>query len=145
VTNTKGTARRATEADLNAVLALDSAAPIGHQRADLLASRVDSGEVLVFERDARLVGFAVVTLRSFFGFDFVELLSVGENDRRSGVGSSLLDEAASQSSKNRIFISTNQSNGPMIRLLENAEWQFSGRLEGIDEGDPELVYFKYVR
>jgi hypothetical protein len=27
-------------------------------------------------------------------------------------------------------------------LLEKAGWQFSGQLEGIDEGDPELVYYK---
>jgi len=27
-------------------------------------------------------------------------------------------------------------------LLEKAGWLFSGLLEGIDEGDPELVYFK---
>jgi len=30
----------------------------------------------------------------------------------------------------------------MIGLLEKAGWRFSGLLEGIDEGDPELVYFK---
>jgi hypothetical protein len=30
----------------------------------------------------------------------------------------------------------------MRRLLEKAGWHFSGELEGIDDGDPELVFFK---
>lgn len=30
----------------------------------------------------------------------------------------------------------------MIGLLEKAGWHISGQLEGIDEGDAELVYFK---
>jgi hypothetical protein len=30
----------------------------------------------------------------------------------------------------------------MIRLLEKAGWRVSGQLEGIDEGDPEVVYYK---
>jgi hypothetical protein len=33
----------------------------------------------------------------------------------------------------------------MIGLLEYAGWNFSGQLEGIDEGDPELVFFKDAR
>lgn len=136
--------RRATRADLEAVISLDSISPVGHSRAELLTTRVGSGEVLIFERDARLLGFAVVRARSFFGFDFVELLSVAPNDRRSGVGSFLLGEAVGQSSTDRVFTSTNQSNTPMIGLLEGATWQFSGQLECIDEEDPELVYYKDV-
>jgi hypothetical protein len=29
----------------------------------------------------------------------------------------------------------------MIDLLEKGGWRFSGQLDGIDDGDPELVYF----
>jgi len=145
VTSTNGTVRRATRADLEAVLALDLSSPVDHSHAELLTTRVESGEVLIFENDAQLLGFAIVAARSFFGFDFVELLSVAERVRRMGVGSSLLSEAAAQSSTDRVFISTNKSNRPMIALLENAAWLFSGKLEGIDEGDPELIYYKDVR
>jgi ribosomal protein S18 acetylase RimI-like enzyme len=137
--------RRATRADLEAVLALDHISQVDHSHAELLTMRVESCEVLIFELDAQILGFAIVATRSFFGFDFVELLSVAENDRRMGVGSSLLSEATAQSSTDRIFISTNQSNRPMIALLENATWIFSGKLEGIDDGDPELIYYKDVR
>ena len=30
----------------------------------------------------------------------------------------------------------------MIRLLEKAGWHVSGQLEGIDAGDPEVIYYK---
>ena len=145
MTNTNDLVRRATQADLAAVLALDSFSPVGHSRTELLTRRVESGAVLIFERDARLLGFAVVRTRTFFGLDFVELLCVAPSDRRTGVGIYLLAEAVAQSSTHRVFTSTNQSNAPMIGLLKSATWQFSGRLEGIDEGDPELIYYKDAR
>ncbi len=62
--------------------------------------------------------------------------------RRQGIGGILLNEAVTQSSSDRIFTSTNQSNAAMIGLLEKAGWHFSGQLEGIDEGDPEMVFCK---
>jgi GNAT superfamily N-acetyltransferase len=86
----------------------------------------------------------VIGSRSFFGRDFVELLAVATSERRTGVGSLLLKEAVAMSLTGRIFTSTNQSNIPMIRLLEKENWRFSGQLEGIDEGDPERIYFKDV-
>jgi GNAT superfamily N-acetyltransferase len=117
-------------------------APVGHERGPLLAARVQSGEVILFEHEGRVSGYAVVRSHSFFGRDFVELLAVAADERRHGVGGLLLQQAVGLSSTKRIFTSTNRSNTPMIGLLEKEGWQFSGQLEGIDEGDPELVYYK---
>jgi N-acetylglutamate synthase-like GNAT family acetyltransferase len=142
VTGSRRAVRRATSEDLEALLELDRIAPVGHEQVPLLTARVQSGEVILFEHEDRVCGYAVIGTRSFFGCDFVELLTVAVNERRHGVGSLLLQQAASLSSTVRIFISTNQSNAPMIALLEKEGWQFSGQLEGIDEGDPELVYYK---
>jgi ribosomal protein S18 acetylase RimI-like enzyme len=138
----EGNSRRADPSDLEAVLALDRASPLGRERAALLTSRVQAGEVILFEKEDQLLGFAVVRKRSFFGRDFVELLTVTESSRRRGVGSNLLEEVVKRSSSVRIFTSTNQSNSEMIGLLEKTSWQFSGQLQGIDEGDPELIFFK---
>jgi GNAT superfamily N-acetyltransferase len=124
------------------VLELDRMAPVGHERGPLLAARVQSGEVTLFEREGRVSGYAVVRSHSFFGRDFVELLAVAGDERRHGVGGHLLQQAVGLSSTKRIFTSTNRSNTPMIGLLKKEGWQFSGQLEGIDEGDPELVYYK---
>jgi ribosomal protein S18 acetylase RimI-like enzyme len=142
VTGTEGTARRANRDDLHAVLALDREAPVAHERQALLTSRVESSEVIILENGELVRGYAVLRTRAFFGRDFVELLAVAVDQRRRGVGTLLLHHAVEMSSTPRVFTSTNQSNVAMIRLLEKAGWRPSGRLEGIDEGDPELVYFK---
>jgi GNAT superfamily N-acetyltransferase len=124
------------------VLELDRVAPVGPERAPLLAARVQSGEVILFENQGHVLGYAVLTLHSFFGRDFVELLAVAASERRHGIASLLLRQVVALSSTVRIFTSTNRSNTPMIGLLTKEGWQFSGELEGIDEGDPELVYYK---
>lgn len=142
VTGIGGGLRRANLDDLDRVLGLDHIAPIVHERSELLTSRVHSREVIVFEEHDRLLGFAVVKARAFFGRDFVELLTVVVDNRRRGVGTVLLEEAVRESSTDRIFTSTNRSNDEMIGLLNKTGWQFSGQLEGVDEGDPELVYYK---
>jgi len=142
VTAARGTVRRATSGDLDAVLELDRVAPVGPERAPLLAARVQSGEVILFENQGHVLGYAVLTLHSFFGRDFVELLAVAASERRHGIASLLLRQVVALSSTVRIFTSTNRSNTPMIGLLTKEGWQFSGELEGIDEGDPELVYYK---
>lgn len=124
------------------MLELDRIAPIGHERGLLLTARVRSGEVILFEYEGRVSAYAVIRSDSFFGCDFVELLAVAASERRHGVGSLLLQRAVDLSSTTRIFTSTNRSNTRMIGLLEKEGWHFSGQLEGIDEGDPELVYYK---
>lgn len=141
MTDIEGTTRRASSKDLDAVLEVERAAPVGRERSALLTARVQSGEVILFEHEARVLGYAVLRDHAFFGRDFVELLAVVSSDRRRGVASLLLQRALEMSSTQRIFTSTNESNAPMIDLLEKAGWHFSGLLEGIDEGDPELVYF----
>ena len=128
--------------DLQAVLELDRIAPVGHERGELLTTRVQSGEVILLEHEGRVSGYAVIRSHSFFGRDFVELLAVAASERRHGVGSHLLQQAVALSSSSRIFTSTNRSNIQMVGMLEKEGWKFSGQLEGIDEGDPELVYYK---
>jgi GNAT superfamily N-acetyltransferase len=142
VASIEGVVRRATTEDLGAVLKLDGVAPVGHVRGPLLTARVQSGEVILDEYQGQASGYAVVRSRSFFGHDFVELLAVAPNERRHGVGRLLLQRAVGLSSPGRIFTSTNQSNIAMVGLLEKENWQFSGQLDGIDEGDPELVFYK---
>jgi hypothetical protein len=44
----------------------------------------------------------------------------------------------------RVFTSTNQSNEAMQALLMSGGWVLSGILVGLDEGDPERVFFHDV-
>jgi hypothetical protein len=41
-----------------------------------------------------------------------------------------------------VFTSTNRSNTPMRTLLDRDGWSFSGELSGLDDGDPELVFWR---
>lgn len=134
--------RRATRADLDAVLRIDHLAPIGHERAPLLTLCVKSGECFIYEDRGHVSGYIVVRPRSFFERDFIEFLAVEPGVRRTGVASALLRSAVNRSATPDIFISTNRSNLPMRTLLTKEGWQFSGELEGIDEGDPELVFYR---
>ena len=75
MTGISGIVRRATSMDLQAVLELDRIAPVGHERGELLTTRVQSGEVILLEHEGRVSGYAVIRSHSFFGRDFVELLA----------------------------------------------------------------------
>jgi len=53
-------------------------------------------------------------------------------------------QAALRASTSRVFVSTNESNAPMRELLRHAGRTASGVLTGLDEGDPEHVFFHDV-
>jgi hypothetical protein len=77
----------------------------------------------------------------FYGRDFLDLLFVGEAHRRRGTGRSLL-RAVVEGAATRVFTSTNASNTAMRSLLASESWSRSGMLVGLDEGDPEHVFFR---
>lgn len=53
----------------------------------------------------------------------------------------LLRAALTAAGTKQVFTSTNASNQPMRSLLLAEGWSFSGELDGLDEGDPELVFY----
>ncbi len=61
--------------------------------------------------------------------------------RRGGIGRNLLRAALAAAGTERVFTSTNASNQPMRSLLRAEGWSFSGELGGLDEDDPELVFY----
>jgi ribosomal protein S18 acetylase RimI-like enzyme len=134
--------RPATTNDLVALLALDPLAQTDAGRRSLLSNSVDAGECLVCEDEGQVAGFIVVKPCHFFGRDFIELLWVAPRVRRTGVGRSLMEAATTRREGSAVvFTSTNRSNEAMRALLEAGGWRFSGQLDGLDEGDPELVYY----
>jgi GNAT superfamily N-acetyltransferase len=134
--------RPATTVDANAVLSINGGASGYSDRASLLARRIESGDCLVSESQGQVSGFATVHPRSFFGRDLIELLVVHADHRREGIGSELLHASLRQSTTPEMFTSTNRSNLPMLNLLRKEQWLFSGELVGLDEGDPELVFYR---
>jgi GNAT superfamily N-acetyltransferase len=135
--------RPAVADDLEAIFRADPSAVGGDtDRAELLRLSVDLGECQLYVDDDGLAGLMVLTPAHFFGRDFIELLRVVPERRRSGVGRALLRAALAGPGTARLFTSTNQSNQPMRSLLAAEGWSLSGELDGLDDGDPELVFYR---
>jgi ribosomal protein S18 acetylase RimI-like enzyme len=135
--------RRATSHDERAVLTVDAKASAGdRERREVLRNAIRAGQCIVYERDAQVLGVLVVKPRHFYGRDFIDLLFVSADARRQGIGRALIRTAVESATTPRVFTSTNKSNTAMQALLRSEGWSPSGELEGLDEGDPELVYYR---
>ena len=91
----------------------------------------------------RMVGF-VLTHRQFFGQPFIELVMVHPAFQRQGIGTALIQQIEDVFTPGKLFTSTNASNTPMQRLCERLGYMYSGSIEHLDEGDPELIYYKWL-
>lgn len=133
--------RTATAADLGAFVESDPYAIAHSERCVFLAAAIERGEcVAAFVHD-RVVGYAVLNY-SFFRQGFVPLVVVAPGVRRQGIARLLLGAAESECKTESLFTSTNVSNVEAQRLFERVGFRPSGRIENLDPGDPELVYYK---
>lgn len=143
VTHVPAQIRPAVADDLDGILRADHLAARGdRERAEVLRHCLKLGQCQVHVADGAVTGFVIVKPAHFFGRDFIEVLMVDPALRRSGIGRALLRQALSASGTLQVFTSTNTSNHPMRSLLQAEDWSFSGELAGLDEGDPELLFYK---
>lgn len=89
--------------------------------------------------ETELCGYAVID-QSFFGQPMLEMVMVAEPLRGQGIGRLLIQSAIASTSGPVLWSSTNQSNATMQRLFSALGFLKSGYVEGLDEGDPELIY-----
>ena len=131
---------KAHEHDLESIKALD-----GHPEHDrFLTNSVRSGHCRIARNGITVVGFAVADT-SFYEQYFISLLAVHREHRRHGVGTALIRHVESNCPTQKLFTSTDRSNTPAQTLFESLGFIRSGLIENLDEGDPEIVYFKRVR
>ena len=90
-----------------------------------------------------MLGYLVADT-SFYGYPFVWLVVVAQPYRRRGVATQLIKHAEWLFRGRKLFTSTNESNLASQKLMEGLGFELSGRIEHLDEGDPELVYFKQL-
>jgi GNAT superfamily N-acetyltransferase len=109
-------------------------------RAEWVRRAVMGDRALVAEVRGEVVGFCVDG--EFYSCAFLELIFVADDHRRRGIGTALVRAWEEQADSPKLFTSTNQSSLPMQRLCERLGYVRSGFIENLDEGDPELVYFK---
>jgi GNAT superfamily N-acetyltransferase len=112
-------------------------------RRNMIDAAIAARLCWVAEGFGRVVGYAVLA-RNFFHRNFIELVFVAEDARRTGAGSALLDAIERAVREDRVFISTNESNAPMRALLFTRGYRESGRIENLDPKDPELVFVKFL-
>ena len=133
--------RLADPTDERALRKLDGLARGGDaERIAFIHEAVVGRRCLVAEGET-IIGYVVTSPRRFFDRDFVDLLMVDDDVRRSGVGRALLRAAVDRAGTTRVFSSTNESNTAMRSLFASAGWTLSGQFSGLDEGDPEVLYF----
>ena len=133
--------RLANQSDAESIISFDHVAQSDPSRKEFIKESINSGLCYVIKYDERIVAYGVLEY-SFYGYGFIAMLYVHPEFRRRGLGSELMIHLENTCETEKLFTSTNQSNIPMQALLESIGFVPSGIVENLDEGDPELIYFK---
>ena len=137
--------RKATTKDRKLVVDFDynlnKVEHIELKRGEKIAKAILGEECFIILANNSAVGFILFDYR-FFDQGWIELIIVGEKYRGQGIGGQAMDLICKQSKTKKVFTSTNSSNTQMQKALSKAGFSFAGRINGLDEGDPELFYFK---
>ena len=138
------TIRQAADGDVGTLCSFDLVASRDDARREFIERSVAAGSCHVAAAVGEVIGYGVLNY-TFYGQGFVEMLYVHPDHRRRGAGAALLLHLESLCRSPKLFTSTNLSNLPMQSLLNKAGYALSGVIHNLDEGDPELVYFKRLR
>jgi GNAT superfamily N-acetyltransferase len=136
--------RTANESDVEALCSLDLIARSENARREFIRRSVASGTCYVAVAENEVIGYGVLNY-TFFNNGNIDMLFVHSNHRRRGAAAALLRHLESLCETPKLFICTNLSNLAMHSLLAKLEYVFSGMIHNLDEGDPEVVYFKRLR
>lgn len=140
--------KKATSEDIAIVVdfdyRLDKDEHIKLNREEKIIKAISNDECFLILVDTQEVGFVIFDYR-FFYQGWIELIIIDEKYRRKGIGGKTFDLICEKCKSDKVFTSTNRSNTQMQRALEKAEFSFAGELKGLDEGDPELFYYKKVK
>jgi ribosomal protein S18 acetylase RimI-like enzyme len=136
--------RPANESDMEALCSLDLIARCENDRREFIGRAVVSGTCFVALAEKEVIGYGVLNY-TFYGNGHIEMLYVESGHRRRGAGESLVQHMESLCQTPKLFTSTNLSNLPMQALLVKSGYVVSGVIDNLDEGDPEIVYFKRLR
>lgn len=136
--------RPAVENDVEALRSLDLIAHRESERREFIRREVASGNCFVAVRDEVVIGYGVLNY-TFYYNGCIDMLYIHSDHRRSGAGEALLKHLESLCETPKLFTSTNLSNLPMQSLLAKLDYVLSGVIHNLDEGDPEIVYFKQLR
>lgn len=136
--------RQAREADIEALCSLDLIARQDNGRREFIRREVGAGNCFVAVMKETVAGYGVLNY-NFHDHGWIDMLYLDSNHRRCGAGAALWKRLESLCRTEKLFTSTNLSNLPMQSLLARLGYILSGVILNLDEGDPEIVYFKRLR
>ena len=140
--------RKATSKDRAIVVdfdySLDKDEHIKFNREEKITKAISNDECFLILVDKQEVGFVIFDYR-FFDQGWIELIIIDEKYRGKGIGGKTFDIICEQCKSDKVFTSTNSSNTQMQKALTKANFTFAGKLNGLDDGDPELFYYKKVK
>ncbi|WP_110113151.1 GNAT family N-acetyltransferase [Bacillus sp. CGMCC 1.16541] len=135
--------RKAHLHDLEAVVAVDKQV-IGHDGRKIeIEKAIQQEKCFVALKGEKVVGFLLFHTH-FFDCSFISLVMVSPHERRNGYATALIQQVEKIASTEKVFSSTNESNETMHHVFASNGYVRSGVVENLDEGDPEIVYFKRV-
>jgi RimJ/RimL family protein N-acetyltransferase len=114
------------------------------KREEKITKAILDEECFIVLADDRAIGFVIFDYR-FFAHGWIELIIIDEKYREKGVGGQVFDLICKQCKTDKVFTSTNRSNLQMQKALTKAGFAFAGKLDGLDEGDSELFYYKKIK
>jgi GNAT superfamily N-acetyltransferase len=136
--------RPAVETDVEVLCSLDLIARQENERREFIRREVDSGTCFVAVADEEVIGYGVLNY-TFHHTGCIDMLYVHADYRGHGAGAALIRHMESLCRTPKLFTSTNLSNLRMQSLLAKLEYALSGVIHNLDDGDPEIVYFKRLR
>jgi ribosomal protein S18 acetylase RimI-like enzyme len=133
----------ATTYDVETVCQVDYSVIGNDSRRGYLAHAVEDGKCFVAQTNDAIAGFVIYDT-TFYENAFIWLVIVSPDFRRQGVATALIRHVETICKTDKLFTSTNESNTAMQHLCESLGFIKSGMIDNLDEGDPEVVYFKRV-
>jgi RimJ/RimL family protein N-acetyltransferase len=142
------TLRKAHQNDTSLVVdfdfRLDKVEHFKLNRAEKIQKAISKGHCFLILTDKTEVEFVIFDYR-FFDQGWIELIVIDEAHRGRGIAGKAFDLLAAQCESEKFFTSTNRSNASMQAALKKAKFTFAGELQGLDDGDPELFYYRLSR
>jgi ribosomal protein S18 acetylase RimI-like enzyme len=127
--------------DLDDIVNIDEEVIGNDSRCEYIRKAIDENRCIVANYKNLIVGFLIFDTH-FFDCSFISLIIVRPNERRKGYASSLIKYFINISPTKKIFSSTNKSNKKMQEVFKANGFIQNGFIENLDEGDPEIIYFK---
>jgi len=131
--------RKAQPCDLAAILTFKTFA--GDRSRE-----VEEGRLFVSLDGDCLNGWATMAAYTLIGRPYVEFLATHPKHRRQGVATRLLEHLELLHRGQRLFISTEDYNAPMLSLLTKRRYTPAGKISGgaNQDGADELYFYKDI-